>query len=150
MEAYPRHIVAATGIVLDEHRRVLLVKTQLRGWEPPGGQIELGESLTEGVQREIAEESGCRAAVVRMFGVYSSIAPPEKVIFGFLCRYISGTPQPSDETSDAGWFSQDEALEMVTHPALLARLQDALSNRQGIIYRIYRSRPYRVLSEQII
>lgn len=150
MEANLRHIVAATGVVLDDRQRILLVKTHLRGWEPPGGQIELGESLTAGVQREIAEESGCRAEVVRMFGVYSSIAPPEKVIFGFLCRYISGTPQPSDETSDAGWFSQDEALAVVTYPPLLARLHDALSNRQGIIYRVYQSKPYRVLSEQIV
>ena len=55
---FPTHIVAATGYVEDKNGNMLLVKLQHRGWDVTGGQVEVGESLEEGVLREILEESG--------------------------------------------------------------------------------------------
>src|SRR5579859_4168885 len=99
---HPRHIVAAMGLVRDAAGRVLLVKTQRRGWEPPGGQVELGEDLLVGLRREILEESACEVDVGRLVGVYSNTAAPEKVMFTFLCAHRSGEPTPNAETTDAG------------------------------------------------
>ena len=52
----PKHIVAA-GILVERGDEVLLVKTERRGWEFPGGQIEEGESVLDGVIREVREEA---------------------------------------------------------------------------------------------
>jgi len=51
--AYPTHIVAAAGYVHDSNGNILLVNTYARGWDCTGGQVEVGESLEEGVLREI-------------------------------------------------------------------------------------------------
>src|SRR4051812_22410405 len=48
----PQHIVAVAGLFYDEQGRVLLVKTERRGWECPGGQVECGEDLVEASVRE--------------------------------------------------------------------------------------------------
>ena len=147
---HPRHIVAAMGLVRDQRGHILLVKTQRRGWEPPGGQVELGEDLLDGLRREILEESGCTVTVGRLVGVYSNTGAPEKVMFTFLCAHQSGEPAPSAETSAAGWFTPDEAQRLVTFPPQRDKLRDALAacdTDSGVIYRAYRTNPYVVLGE---
>ena len=47
--AFPTHIVAAAGYVFDKNDNILLIKTQNRGWDCTGGQIEVGENVEEGV-----------------------------------------------------------------------------------------------------
>lgn len=50
----PVHIVAALGYVENEKDEILLVKTRRDGqWVFPGGQVEVGENLIDGVIREI-------------------------------------------------------------------------------------------------
>ncbi len=93
--AFPTRIVAAAGYVPDRAGRVLLIKTQHRGYDCTGGQIEAGESVEQGVLREILEESGGVARVRALVGVYSVVSQgvyddgttpvPAKVVFGFLC-----------------------------------------------------------------
>lgn len=98
----PRHIVAVSGMIEDDAGRVLLVKTPRRGWEFPGGQVELGETLIEALVREVCEESGCEVEVDRLVAVYSNPAPPEKVIFLFRGRCRGGTLCVGEECLDAG------------------------------------------------
>jgi 8-oxo-dGTP diphosphatase len=139
--AFPTHIVAAAGYVFDNDGNILLVKTNYRGWECPGGQIENGESVEEGGLREIAEESGIKAGVRRLCGGYSNVGEhlycdgktetPTKVIFDFICDCISGTPRPSDETSGVLWVPRDKALSCVTSPAQLYRLKTPSPLRTG-------------------
>lgn len=150
-DSSPRHIVAVMGLVRDAQGRILLVKTERRGWEPPGGQVELGEGLLQALQRETLEESGCVVEVGRLVGVYSNIGAPEKVMFTFVCAYHSGEPAPSPETTEVGWFTVDEALRLVTFPAQRDKLRDALEAcgaESDIIYRVYRTNPYQVLAER--
>jgi len=71
--AYPTHIVAAGGYVLDSKGNILMVKLQHRGWDCTGGQIEIGETIEEGVLREILEESGITASVRCLVGIYSNV-----------------------------------------------------------------------------
>jgi 8-oxo-dGTP diphosphatase len=113
------------------------------GWEPPGGQVERGEDLLTALQREIAEESGCQVEVGRLAGVYSNTGPLGIVMFTFLCTHTGGEPCAGHECLDAGWFTPDEALRLVTHPAQAAKLRDALvaEDTSGVLYRAYRTTP---------
>lgn len=139
MAEAPLHIVAASGLVRHANGSVLLVRTPRRGWELPGGQVEHGEDPVVALEREIGEESGCAARVGRLVGVYTNlIAPRSIVILAFLCAHGGGDPAAGHECLDAGWFSVEEARRSVTHPAVAARLSDALADLPGVIYRSYR------------
>ncbi len=136
----PRHIVGVAGVVRDDGGRILLVRTGRRGWEQPGGQVELGEDLQTALQREIREESGCEVEVGRLAGVYSNVGT-HIVMFTFLCGWRDGEPRAGHECLEARWFDPEEALGLVTHPANKAKLRDALAGDAGVVYRAYRFRP---------
>ena len=146
----PRHIVAVSGLFFNPDGDVLLVKTERRGWECPGGQVELGEDLIAALIRETFEESGCEVEVERLAGVYTNPIASSKVMFQFVGRYLSGTPRGSQETAEAGWFTVEEAMELVTFPANLAKLNDALRAAERPIYRVYSTQPYAVELEREI
>ena len=144
----PLHIVAASALAQREDGAVLLVRTHRRGWEMPGGQIEIGESLIDGLKREVYEESGIRIEVGRLAVVRSNLSR-SIVIFGFEARYLSGDLRPSDETPDVRWVSVDEALRLVTHAAVSQSLRDMLARHDEVIYRAYRNHPYELVSSSL-
>ncbi len=147
---YPQHLVAVSGLVRNSQGDILLVRSPKRGWEIPGGQVENGESLVEGLKREIVEEAGITVEVGRLTGVYSNIKIPSKVIFCFLCDYIDGSLTTSPESIEVEWVAQAAVLGHITHPALLDRTRDALNFDGRVIYRVYETDPYRFLSVQFM
>ncbi|OIJ65293.1 DNA mismatch repair protein MutT [Streptomyces mangrovisoli] len=57
--------LAAEVWVFDEGLgQVLLVRHRLRGWVPPGGRVEPGETPREGARRELFEETGVAARLL--------------------------------------------------------------------------------------
>jgi len=157
---YPTHIVAAAGYVFDTHDNMLLIKTHNRGWDCTGGQIENGESLEEGVLREVMEESGITASVRCLVGVYSNVGSwtqssgtyvSTKVMFDFICDYISGDPRPSDENSETIWVPRDKVMDYITQPVLQYRFKNILAFDGGVKYGVYMTKPeFKLLSERLI
>jgi 8-oxo-dGTP diphosphatase len=144
---YPTHIVAVSGLFRNDAGQVLLVKTPVRGWECPGGLVELGEDLMEALAREVLEESCCQVQIDRLVGVYTRTSTPEAIVFMFEGRHLAGSPQPGSETVDAGWSSTEQALALVTHPPSAGRLRDALAGLSRPVYRVYTNRPYTAKSQ---
>jgi 8-oxo-dGTP diphosphatase len=126
-------LVGVGAVIVDDLGRVLLVQ---RGTEPrkghwsiPGGLIELGESLLEGVQREITEETGLhiqpRAIVEVVDRIYCEHpgAPVRYhyVIIDYWCSVLSGEATPASDAADLLWASPADwrdanpyALEAIT------------------------------------
>jgi mutator protein MutT len=71
-------LVIAAGvdaIVRDEQGRILITRRSDDGdWDLPGGAIEPGETPSEGVRREVREETGLDVRVVRVAGVFGGKA----------------------------------------------------------------------------
>lgn len=137
----PKHIVAVAGVFFNTHRQVLLVRTERRGWECPGGQVEEGEDLVAALVREVQEETGCVVEVERLVGIYTNPTPPSKVMFTFVGKYVSGVASQGDE-QEVGWYTKEQALQMVTHHANRLKLQDALNENERPVYRVYTTNPY--------
>lgn len=130
-------------MTLNASGEVLLVRTPRRGWEPPGGQVELGEDIPTALHREVLEESGCEVRIQRLVGVYSNVTAPQKIILCFRCAHLSGVPRAGDECTDAGWFQTADALEQVLHEANRMRLRDALDGQSSVVYTSYTTEPFR-------
>ena len=140
----PRHIVAASALVRNDKGQILLVRTHSRGWDMPGGQIETGESLIEGLKREVLEESGVQVEIGRLAAVRSNLTS-SIVIFCFEARYLVGELRPSDETPEVRWATPAIALAMFTHPAVLQSASDVMAGASEVIYRAYHMNPYRLV-----
>ena len=94
--------------------KVLLVREISDGcWTLPGGWADVNQTPAQCVVREIAEESGFQARALKLAAVhdYRKRHPPRHIdsiykLF-FICELIGGSAQPSDETSEVGFFSRD-------------------------------------------
>lgn len=131
---------AAFAIVRNGLGQVLLVRRADDGyWELPGGRIEVGESASAAVVREVAEEADVTIKVTGLAGLYSDPGhvlayPHEDGIYQqFAVCFHAFTPardarSDHHETSAAAWFDPEQATRLAIHPAMRQRLTDALSN----------------------
>jgi 8-oxo-dGTP diphosphatase len=121
----PRHVIGVAAVVIDDDGRVLTVRRHTPPrWELPGGALEAGETLHEGVVREVREEVGLDVEPVRLTGVYQNMAlGPTALVFW--CRRVGGSERPSDETTDWRWVRRDELPDLMP-PAWSMRFTDAL------------------------
>ena len=117
--------LGCSAAIFDEHGRIFLTRRTDNGqWCLPGGGMEPGESVTEACEREVWEETGLRVCVKRLVGVYSHsdqlVVYPDGnkahiVALHFEAEVISGEPGLSSETTDFGYFTEEEiqALEFL-------------------------------------
>ncbi len=98
---------------------ILLVRERVDGrWTLPGGWVDVGESPSEAVEREVFEESGYRTRAVKLLAVYDRNKhdhPPHPFhiykLF-FLCELTGGDPSPSAETDGVAFFPEDALPEL--------------------------------------
>ena len=135
---HPVHIVAAGGFVVNSENQVLLLKSPRYGdWEFPGGQIEEGETIPQGLEREVYEETGVVVKTKSLIGIYSNIGKPPIVNMDFLCEYVSGDPKTSNESVEVKWVNREEALNLVERKAIQARLKNMLEFSGEVNYLAY-------------
>lgn len=110
----PKHIVSAATIVINDDNEILLIKGPKRGWEMPGGQVEEGESLKEAAIRETKEESGIDVEIIKFCGIFQNVSRSICNTL-FLAKPIGGELTTTPESLEVGYYSINQALEMVTH-----------------------------------
>lgn len=133
---FPTHIVAVGAFVKNDKDEILLVKHPHKGWEFPGGIVEIGESLPQALKREVQEESGIFVKVNNIVGLYSNTEKregyngvkeiPTIVNVDFVCSFLSGELTTSAESIESGWFSKEKSLELVTNECILYRLNNMI------------------------
>lgn len=64
----------------------------LSGWETPGGRLEVGEEIVDGLKREITEETGLSVKILFPFNTFSANVGREDSIIGinYLAEYNGG------------------------------------------------------------
>lgn len=133
----PRHVVAVEGIIADAQNRVLLKRHPQRGWEFPGGKVEVGEDLLTALAREVEEEVGIAVEVRRLAAVYTNTVPFSLVLFSFLANYQAGELRLSEESLDIRWFERERILEYVTFPPTRHRAGELIREDGPLLYRAY-------------
>ena len=123
---YPeRPVVGIGGVIIDRGRALLIRRGSepLRGeWSIPGGTLELGESLEEGVARELLEETGITVRVIELIEVFDRIYAEDGtiaartthkprfhyVIVDYLCERIGGEPRAGSDVTDVAFAREEE------------------------------------------
>ena len=122
-----RHSVSVAGVVIDEENRALLIQRRDNShWEPPGGVLELSESIEDGVRREVFEETGLAVDPIALTGVYKNIKRGI-VALVFKCRIVEGSLRENAEVRTFHWATRDDVLAM-TSEAFAVRILDALDS----------------------
>ncbi len=120
-------MVGVGGVVIDEGRALLIRRgsAPLKGeWSIPGGLLEVGETLEEGVLRELTEEIGLQCRVVELIEVFERIfpAPPQAdgtpgdparpqyhfVILDYLCEICGGTLAAGSDALEFAWAREED------------------------------------------
>jgi len=118
---YPKRPILGVGAIILKRDRVLLVeraKAPLKGyWSLPGGVLETGEQLQEGIRREVLEETGLVVEPLRVVTIFERIIRDGKgkpeyhyVLIDYLCRVTGGALQAADDVSRAVWVPR-QALD---------------------------------------
>lgn len=132
-------VVAVTAFIQDETGRLLLIRrTDNDLYAIPGGALELGETLTQTVQREVMEETGIAVKVTGLIGVYSD---PDHVIeftdgevrqefsICFRANPTGGELRTSNESKEVLWVAPADLNGLNIHPSIRLRIQHGLENR---------------------
>lgn len=110
MTAISGYPVSIKGVLRAPTGEVVLLLNEREEWELPGGRIELGESSTECLAREIAEELGLHVAVGAPIDTYLFEVVPGKHVFiaTYACAPVGAfAPRVSHEHKRLGLFAPD-------------------------------------------
>lgn len=111
-------MVGVAGVVIDGER-VLLIRRgrepMLGCWSLPGGALQVGETMVEGVEREVLEETGVRVAAIEMVATLDRIVRDgdgrvrfHYVLIDWVCRVVGAAVEPvaGDDAMEAAWVER--------------------------------------------
>jgi len=120
---YPSAPVVGLGAVVWHEGKVLMIK---RGqppragiWSLPGGGQMLGETVEEGIRRELREETGVEVDLLGLVAVIDSVQRDATgrvlyhyTIIDYAARWRSGVTMAGDDAADAAWFTPKELAQL--------------------------------------
>jgi 8-oxo-dGTP diphosphatase len=111
-------MVGVGGVVVSNGRALLIRRggPPLEGqWSIPGGMLEVGETLLEGVRRELLEETGIEVRVRELIDVFERInldgggkTRYHFVVLDYLCEALSGEARAASDVTDVAWAAPSE------------------------------------------
>ena len=131
---YPDRPVVGVGAVVIRNGKVLLIKRGVspsRGlWAVPGGSLELGETLQQGAEREILEETGITIRAREPIYAFDFFErdPDGRIRFHFVivdlaADYIRGDVKGADDALEARWLAPGDLDHLPVSKNTLKLLQ---------------------------
>lgn len=119
----PAPLVAVAAVVLDGGGRALMIRRgqppSLGMWALPGGLLDLGEPVRDGVVREVREETGAEIEVVELLDLFEPIHRDATgavryhyVVIDFWAHFRGGAVAPADDADEAEWVSLERLDEL--------------------------------------
>jgi 8-oxo-dGTP diphosphatase len=117
---YPEAPIVGVGAAVIDGTKVLLVRRgrePLKGeWSLPGGALELGETLQQGVVREVLEETGLIVVPGGIIEILDRITSDETsgrvryhyVLIDFICHVTGGSLCSASDAEEVRWVERDQ------------------------------------------
>jgi 8-oxo-dGTP diphosphatase len=139
---YPeRPVIGVGGVVIADGRALLIRRghAPLEGqWSIPGGKLEVGETIVEGIERELAEETGIEIRVLDLIEVFERILRDKEdrvqyhfVILDYLCELKGGNARAGGDVVDVAWASEGELSRFNLTAAVVRVLTKAFKMSSG-------------------
>ncbi|MGI9058279.1 MAG: NUDIX domain-containing protein [Ktedonobacteraceae bacterium] len=132
-------IPAASAVVMNNEGKILLHRrSDSNTWSLPGGTMEIGESISETVKREVKEETGLDIEPEYIIGIYSN---PEHIVaysdgevrqefsICFSCKIVRGNLKVSEESFELAFFTPQEIEQLNMHEAMRLRIKHYLEHK---------------------
>lgn len=111
-------ILSAGGIIIIDDKVVIIKrKTEPDSgkWSIPGGAINVGEKIRDGLRREIFEETALKVKVGNLIDIAEKIFKDNEgkiiyhyVILDYICKYISGSMKASSDAEELMLVKMDD------------------------------------------
>ena len=116
---YPKQPVVGIGAVIIQNGKILLEKRKSEPgkgkWSIPGGLVELGESVSQTVVREVAEETGLEVCEPELIDVVDNVVRDENgevkyhfVIVDYFVKLKGGNMKASSDAEELQWVPLSE------------------------------------------
>ena len=133
---YPDRPIVAVGGFLFRGRNLLLVRRAKEPgfgkWSIPGGALEVGETLVQGLTREMSEEIGLTVEVGPLVEVVErTLRDPNGrvkyhyVLLDYLCFAQNGEPHPGSDVSEVCFVPPNEWPDYIHDPMTLTVIDKA-------------------------
>lgn len=138
---YPTRPFLGVGALIFESGKLLIVERAgepFKGyWSLPGGILETGEKLGEGVRREVREETGLEVEPLSVFEVFERIIPDAEgnteyhyVVIDYLCRRVGGQLASASDVSRVAWVSEQNLRDYRLTDGTLSVVERAFAKLQ--------------------
>lgn len=132
--------VAVEAAVYDPDGRILMIRRKDSGlWAMPGGAVELGETPSQAVLREVFEETAIQAKPLAIVGVFDNWNERKNlsahifhVLFAARCEGLQVPVAQPEEILEASFIDTATALRLPLHAGHQSRLQAALTGTMGL------------------
>jgi len=108
-------------VVFNEKSQILLIQEKVDGkWAMPGGWADVGYSPAEVAVKECFEEAGLKVEAVKLLAVLDkqkqNMPPAFEYVYKIfmLCKKLSDDISTGSETSDVGWFYEQNLPDLST------------------------------------
>lgn len=106
----------ASAIVIKDNCALMVRTKNSNSWSVPSGEVEVGETAKETCVREILEETGYEAKVVKELHTKKTIIQDYLVTTQyFLCEITGGSIQyhdPDEEIEEISWKDRNEISKL--------------------------------------
>lgn len=126
---YPVSPLIGVGALIHRGDKIVVVKREnepAKGlWSIPGGLLELGELIYDGVKREVMEETGLDVEIDRLLDVIDNIVYDDDgkicyhyVLIDYLCSSSHGDLKAATDVKEAQWIKLKDVDRLPTTKTL--------------------------------
>jgi len=138
---YPKRPIVGIGALIFNRDRILMAqrgKEPLKGWwSLPGGALEIGERLADGVRREVREETGLEIRPLGVLEIFERIMHDASgateyhyVLVDYICRITGGELLAGDDVAVVEWVRRRDLPKLQITEGTLAVIEKGFRERR--------------------
>lgn len=103
-------MISLRGVAIENDKILLVMETEERRWETPGGGIMVDEKIEDALKREFLEETGYDIEILKPLTTYNRHG---FVFINFLVKLKDKIKEPLNDIAGIKWFTKEEIKKIL-------------------------------------